>query len=260
MAEGFIEPHLFAGFSGGRKSILPGIAGKKTIIYNHSAEMLDHSCTRAGQLKNNIVHEDMKAAAQEVGLSFILNVALDDEKNIIGAFAGNEEKAFLQGAAFVEKLTGFSCHKAEIVVTGNGGYPLDQNLYQAVKSICTAEYAVKENGVIIVAASCLDGIGGDNFYNILAQNMSPAESLAQIRSLPPTDTSLDQWQAHILLRALTKCKIIIVTEGIDGEILDSMGLKKATTLEAALEMAYKELGEAVQVLVISNGAGVCGST
>ncbi len=256
IAEGFIEPHFFAGYSGGRKSILPGISGRETILVNHSAVFIDHPKTQSGTLEGNIFHRDMEDAAKQVNLQFILNVTLDEHKNIIGAFAGHPQKAFAEGVKFVEKLTKLTSKRAEIVLTSNGGYPLDQNLYQAVKSIRTAEYAAKKGGVIITAASCIDGIGGGTFHQMLTAPGGAQKILEDIRSTEPTATDLDQWQVQILVRILLDYRVIIVTEGVKPEVLHSMGLESAVSLAEALRKAYDYMGPEAKVIVIPNGAGV----
>ncbi|CAA7601324.1 Domain of unknown function DUF2088 [Acididesulfobacillus acetoxydans] len=256
IAEGFIEPHFFAGYSGGRKSILPGICGRETILVNHSAPFIDHPSTQSGTLSGNIFHRDMVDAARQVKLQFILNVALDEEKSIVAAFAGHPEEAHARGVQFVEKMTKLTCRRAEIVLTSNGGYPLDQNLYQAVKSIRTAEYAAKPGGVIITAASCLDGIGGVTFQRMLTNPGGAPKILEEIRATPPAATSLDQWQVQVLARILVEYHVIIVTEGVKPEVLSAMGLDSASDLKQALTKAYAHMGPEAKVMVIPNGAGV----
>ncbi|MHB1651581.1 MAG: nickel-dependent lactate racemase [Desulfitobacteriaceae bacterium] len=256
VSEGFIEPHFFAGYSGGRKSILPGVSGKETILINHSARFIDHPNTQSGTLEGNIFHQDMVDAATQVNLQFILNVALDEKKNIIGAFAGHPQEAFAKGVQFVEKLTKLPSKRADIVLTSNGGYPLDQNLYQAAKSIRTAEYVTKKGGVIITAASCIDGIGGDTFYRMLTSPGGAKKILEDIRATEPDATPLDQWQVQVLAKTLMEYRVIIVTEGVNPEVLQSMGLEGASNLQEALEKAYKDMGKDAKVIVIPNGAGV----
>lgn len=256
IAEGFIEPHFFAGFSGGRKSILPGICGKETILINHSARFIDHEATRSGTLEGNIFHRDMVDAAQQVQLKYIFNVALDHDKNILKAFAGEPQHAFEEGVQFVNRLTRLTCpRQADIVVTSNGGYPLDQNLYQAVKGIRTAEAAVKKGGVIITAASCVDGIGGEMFLQMLTSKGAD-ELLREIRATDPAKTSLDQWQVQVLLRTILNHRVIVITEGVDSGVLQQMGLENAKTLDEALQRAYTYMGDAAKVTVIPNGAAV----
>ena len=139
LAEGFIEPHFFAGFSGSRKSVLPGVASYKTIMYNHNGQFVNDSHSRAGNLCHNHISEDMFAAAEMAHLAFVLNVVLNGKHEVIGSFAGDIHEAHEAGCDFVRKLAGVEPVACDIAVTTNGGYPLDQNIYQAVKGMCAAE-------------------------------------------------------------------------------------------------------------------------
>ena len=169
ITEGFVEPHFFAGFSGGRKSILPGVCSEVTIRENHSARAIADKNSRAGVLEGNIINEDMIYAAKKVDVKFTLNVALDGEKKIIAAFAGDiinshkEACEFVSSLSLVQKVTG------DIIITSNGGYPLDQNLYQSPKAMTTAQACAGEDGVIIMVASCCDGLGGVEFERMLLE-------------------------------------------------------------------------------------------
>ena len=163
IAEGFIEPHFFAGFSGGRKSILPGIASAKTIMYNHCSEFIDSDNARTGILTDNPIHRDMVYAAKTAKLAFIVNVVIDQDKKVIASFAGDVEEAHKVGCDFVTELSKVDATPADIAVSTNGGYPLDQNIYQAVKGMTAAEATCKEGGVIIMIAACNDGHGGQSF-------------------------------------------------------------------------------------------------
>ena len=149
VSEGFIEPHFFAGFSGGRKSVLPGVCGRKTVLANHCSEFIDNPNCRTGILDNNPMHKDMLWAAKKAGLAFIVNVVLNANKEIIFATAGDCEGAHKRGTDFLSSLCGAKAIEADIVITTNGGYPLDQNAYQAVKGMTAGESTVKKNGVII---------------------------------------------------------------------------------------------------------------
>ena len=143
VTEGFIEPHFFAGFSGGRKSILPGICNAVTVNENHSYKAIASPYAATGVLEHNPIHEDMVYAARAVNVQFIMNVALNAEKKVIAAFAGDLEQAHLQGVEFVRGLAQCPSVTGDIVVTSNGGYPLDQNLYQSPKAVATAEESRK---------------------------------------------------------------------------------------------------------------------
>ncbi|GAA0106363.1 nickel-dependent lactate racemase [Paraclostridium sordellii] len=256
IAEGFIEPHFFAGFSGGRKSVLPGVASVKTIMYNHCSEFIDSPYARTGNLKNNPIHEDMLQAAKSVNLAFILNVAIDKDKKVIGAFAGNLEKAHDAGCEFVTKLSKVDSVDADVVVSTNGGYPLDQNIYQTVKGMTAAEATCKENGVIIMVSACNDGHGGQSFYDSVASASSPTEILEKVRKIPKSETIPDQWEFQILARILEKFTVIMVTDLCDPQMIKNMHMKHASSFEEALQMAFDIKGKDAKVAVIPDGVSV----
>lgn len=256
IAEGFIEPHFFAGFSGGRKSVLPGIASRKTVLFNHNAQFLTDPNARAGVLENNPLHRDMVWAAQQAKLAFILNVVINAEKEIIHCVSGHPIDAHEEGCAFVKKLTQVKAVPADIVITTNGGYPLDQNLYQAVKGMTAAEASAKEGAVIIMISKCGDGLGGDHFFRFMAEQPSPQEVMDRIMGVPPAETLQDQWQAQILARVLIKHKVILVADPSVKENARKMHLDFAPTLDEALAKARQEKGETASITVIPDGVGI----
>lgn len=236
VAEGFIEPHFFAGFSGGRKSILPGVASKKTVLANHCAEFVGHDHARTGILDGNPMHEDMLYAAEEAGLDFILNVAINEEKQVINAFAGHYQEAHLEGCDFVTKLAGAESKPADIVVTTNGGYPLDQNIYQSVKSMTAAEATCNENGVIIIASECSDGHGGEGFYRTFAEAETVPEVMEEIEVRDRNETVPDQWESQVLARILLQFEVIMVTDA-PRKMVEDMHMKWAPDIDEAVRMA-----------------------
>lgn len=256
VAEGFIEPHFFAGFSGGRKSILPGIASAKTIMYNHCSEFIDNDNSRTGILQNNPIHEDMVYAAKTAKLAFIVNVAIDKDKKVIASFAGDVDKAHKQGCEFVTNLSKIDKIPADIVVSTNGGYPLDQNIYQSVKGMTAAEATCKEGGVIIMVAACNDGHGGQSFYNNVVNAISPQEILENVRNIKKEETIPDQWEFQILARILNKFTVIMVTDECDPNMITNMHMKHAYNFEEALNLAYEIKGEDAKVVVIPDGVSV----
>lgn len=256
IAEGFIEPHFFAGFSGGRKSVLPGIAAAETVLANHCSEFIASPYARTGILEGNPLHVDMLFAADAARLAFILNVALDADKKIIRAFAGHPDKAHRAGCSWVGKRAEVSRVAADIVITSNGGYPLDQNIYQAVKGMTAGEACVRPDGVIIMAAACEDGHGGEAFYRWFADAQSPADVTRRIRSIARQDTLPDQWEAQILARILEHCTVILVTRHCDPAMIRSMHMKHADTLDEALSMARSLTGERSEIVVIPDGVAV----
>lgn len=256
LAEGFIEPHFFAGFSGGRKSILPGIAGRSTVLGNHCSEFIDSPRARTGILDGNPIHNDMLWAAKAAKLAFIVNVVLNEDKQVIYAVAGDAEQAHADGVRFLTSLCGVQTQKADVVVTTNGGYPLDQNVYQAVKGMTAAEVAVKEGGVIIMLAEASDGIGGDHFYHQLADEPDIDKTMEVFRKRGRKETVADQWQTQVFLRVLKHAQVIFVSEMDDAPIRD-MHMIPAHSISEALEKARELLNMAeIRVIAIPDGVSV----
>ncbi len=255
IAEGFIEPHFFAGFSGGRKSILPGICSQETVNENHSYRAIANPFAATGVLNHNPVHEDMVYAARRVNLQFICNVALNGEKKVIGAFAGDMEEAHAAGVKFVRGLAQCPSVKGDIVITSNGGYPLDQNLYQSPKAVATAEACAKEGAVIIMCASCVDGMGGSHFEKLIVRGT--AEEIDEyLSAIPPKETIPEQWCAQIFSRILRRHTIILVTTFLDKELVEKANMAYASSPDEALRMAYKMKGKDARVVVIPDGVAV----
>ena len=256
VAEGFIEPHFFAGFSGGRKSVLPGIAGRSTVLANHCSEFINHENARTGVLDNNPIHEDMLWAAKKAGLRFIVNVVLNSEKEIIYAVAGDMEEAHKNGTDFLSSQCGAKAVCSDIVISTNGGYPLDQNVYQAVKGMTAAEAAVKQDGVIIMIASSSDGIGGDHFYHQLADEKDINKTMDIFLKRGRGETVPDQWQTQIMLRVLMRASVIYISE-MDDETVEKMHMIPAHSIDEALEKAVKILKrEDVTITAIPDGVSV----
>ena len=256
VAEGFIEPHFFAGFSGGRKSVLPGVAGRTTVLANHCSEFIDSPYARTGILENNPIHQDMLWASRQAKLAFIVNVVLNEDKQAICAVAGDPEKAHAEGVRFLEGLCGAKAAWADVAISTNGGYPLDQNVYQAVKGMTAAEATVKEGGVIIMLARSNDGIGGDHFYHQLADEPDIHKTMALFLSRGRNETVPDQWQTQIMLRILMRAKVIYISE-MDDAAVEQMHMIPAHSIEEALQIAGKLLGkEDFTVAAIPDGVSV----
>ncbi len=256
LAEGFIEPHFFAGFSGGRKSVLPGIAGRTTVLSNHCSEFIDDPYARTGVLENNPIHKDMLWAAKAAKLRFIVNVVLNEDKKVIYAVAGDPEKAHEDGVRFLSSLCAADAIDADIVLTTNGGYPLDQNMYQAVKGMTAAEATVKKGGVIIMLAQSGDGIGGEHFYHQLADEPDIYKTMEVFRSRDRRQTVPDQWQTQILLRILMHANVIYVSD-MDDSIVKKMHMLPAHSIDEAVELAKKLLKkEDVKITVIPDGVSI----
>ena len=256
VSEGFIEPHFFAGFSGGRKSVLPGVCARETVMYNHNAQFINNPFARTGVLKNNPVHTDMLYAAKKANLAFIVNVVINAEHQPIFAVAGDVEQAHLMGVEFLSDRCRVDAKKSEIVISTNGGYPLDQNVYQAVKGMTAAEATVTDGGVIIMLAKSNDGHGGKTFYETFRDCESVEALMQKFLSTSPLETVVDQWQSQILARVMLKAKIIFVSD-CDEKIITDMKMLSAKTVQEALEKAYEILGKKdAKITVIPDGVSV----
>lgn len=256
ISEGFIEAHFFAGFSGGRKSVLPGIASYKTIMANHSGEFINDKMSRPGNLQHNLIHEDMVYAARTAKLAFIVNVVLNGNHEIIGSFAGDMEKAHEKGCDFVRSLASVNKVDCDIAISTNGGYPLDQNIYQAIKGMTAAEATLNPDGIIIMIAGCRDGHGGIGFYHNIADVKDPEEFEQKAIHTPRLETVPDQWTSQICARILAHHKVILVSDLVDPQLVKDMHMDLATTVDEALQKAFEIKGKDAKVAVIPDGLGV----
>ena len=256
VAEGFIEPHFFAGFSGGRKSVFPGCCSRKTVMYNHNSEFIDSQYSRTGNLENNPIHKDMVAAAIALGLCYVVNVVINSEKKVIHAVAGDLEKAHEAGTNWLKDKAGVERKEADIAITSNGGYPLDQNIYQTVKSMTAAEATLKDDGVIIVCSESGDGTGGDAFHNAFLEEREIEKLYKGFLDTPKIETIPDQWESQILCRILLKAKAVIYVSDYDEKILEDFHFIPVKTLDEAMEKADELMGKDSTVTVIPDGIAV----
>ena len=256
ISEGFIEPHFFAGFSGGRKSVLPGVASEKTVLANHCSKFIASDYSRTGILDENPIHRDMAFAAEQARLAFILNVVIDAEKKIINAFAGDRVKAHAEGCNFVRGLSTIEGVNADIAITSNGGYPLDQNVYQSVKSMTAAEAAAADDGIIIEVSRCNDGHGGESFYKTFKEAADPKDIEDRVLQIPMEETIADQWEIQILARILVRHKVIFVTDPENKQLIEDMHMTYAASLDEALKIAKEIKGEDAKVAFVPDGVSV----
>jgi lactate racemase len=209
---GFIEPHFFAGFSGGPKAVMPGIAGIRTIMRFHDVSMIGHAGAAWGALDGNPVYEMAKDAALMKKPDFSVNVTLNGDHDITGFYCGDIVASHREGAAAAGSRSMFRCAEPfDIVITSNSGYPLDQNLYQTVKGICAATSIVAEKGSVICASRCSDGVPdhGD-FFEILAMKPTPRELLELIHE--PGFSRMDQWQVQKLAASLLRADVYLYSD------------------------------------------------
>jgi nickel-dependent lactate racemase len=256
VAEGFIEPHFFAGFSGGRKSVFPGIASRKAVVYNHNAEFIAHPAARTGVIEGNPIHIDMLYAARKARLEFICNVIINAAKEVIYAVAGDCDLAHRTGREFLLSKCLVAPIPADIVISTNGGYPLDQNIYQAVKGMTAAEATVKKGGVIIHLAKSDDGHGAPEFYKTFAEEKNLDRMLDTFMKTPRESTRVDQWQSQILARVLKHAKVIYISDAPD-EMVRNLHMIPAHSIDEAVKMAEKIVEDPnASITVIPDGISV----
>ncbi len=254
-SEGFIEPHFFAGFSGGRKSVLPGVASKVTVLANHCSKFIDSKDARTGLLENNPIHKDMLFAAKAAKLQFICNVIINADKKVVYAVSGDVDKAHQKGVNFLRKYCMVDGLNADIAISTNGGYPLDQNIYQSVKGMTAAEATVKKGGVIIMLASAKDGHGGQSFYDTFTGDKPLNELYSEFMKRSAEETIADQWESQILTRILMHATVIYVSEA-DEDMIKNFRMIPAKSLEEALAKAREITGSEASIAAIPDGVSV----
>jgi len=245
---GDIEMHYYAGFGGGRKSVLPAISSAETIQHNHALTL--HPEARTSILEGNPVHEDMVEAARLAKIDFVLNVVANPKGKIVQAFAGDLEQAFYEGVKLVEEMYKVSIdRRADIVVVSPGGYPADINLYQAYKAIDNALNSVKRGGVIVLVAECPEGYGNEMFYDWMAR----FEDLKSVEKQIKKHFDLGGYKAYRLLKALEKAQIILISTMPDYYAVNVFKLRTARALNDALDEAFKIAGKQAKVWAIPHG-------
>ncbi|MBE9505548.1 MAG: nickel-dependent lactate racemase, partial [Chloroflexi bacterium] len=250
LSTGFIEPHFFAGFSGGRKSIAPGVFGLKSAYVNHGYRMIEHSRARAGMLQGNPIHEDMVEQARMARLNFVVNVLLNDRKQITNVFAGDMVAAHEAGCEAARGVVGARVeHRVDIAITTNSGAPLDLDLYQTVKGMDTASLVTRDGGIVIVASSCSSGAGPQSFLELHQSCAGPIDVLQKIRREEPIGV---QWQNQILARIQLRNQVMLRSE-LDDELVRSMQLEPVRDLGEAVAMALRRLGNDAEIGVIPGG-------
>jgi nickel-dependent lactate racemase len=249
---GFIEPHMWAGYSGGRKSILPGISSLETLQYMHGPEMVAHPGCEYGQLEGNPFHEAGLEVMRMAGADFVVNVTLDTAKRVTGVFSGEPVEAHLEGCRFLSR----HCVREldaplDFVVTTNAGAPLDCNLYQTVKGITGAATAVKLGGDILVASRCLEGAGSPEYREILERVDSPRAFLNRIMQkeffIP------DQWCAQETYQVIVDRNVWIYTEGFTPEELRRFHFRPVADVGEGIRALLERHGPGARWAVVPDG-------
>jgi len=250
---GFVEPHFFAGFSGGPKMVAPGLAGLQTTLTLHNASRIGHPMATWGVTEGNPIHDDVRAIARMTGVHFAVDVTLNRAQQITAVFAGElfaEHRAACAAAmrdAMREVDSPF-----DVVLTTNSGYPLDQNLYQAVKGMSAAATVVKRGGTIVCAAECRDGLPAHGSYGeVLASRASPQELLEMITA--PGYSKPDQWQVQIQAQVQTKARVLVKTSGLSDREIRAAHFEPIDDVGAAVARALAAAGPQATLCVLPQG-------
>lgn len=249
---GFIEPHFFAGFSGGPKGIMPGVAALRTVMSNHGYRNIGDSNSTFGITFGNRLWEELRDIALRAGPSFLINVTLNESRHITGVFAGDLTEAHQQGTQFVKRLAMQPVDEAfDIVVTTNSGYPLDLNLYQGVKGMSAGARIVKEGGLLILAAECREGVPAQSpLDNLLRGATSSEEILNQLAT--PGFVKPEQWQAQIQALVQRKAQVMVYSS-LEPSILQAAHLIPCTDIGETVRRKLHEIGPDARVAVLPQG-------
>jgi nickel-dependent lactate racemase len=252
ISTGLIEPHLMAGYSGGRKLICPGIAHLETVKVWHGPDFLEHPKADCGILEGNPVHEENTRIARMAGCDFIVNVVMDSQRRVTKVVAGDMEQAFLEGVRFVQGIVKAEvAEPVDVVVTSSAGYPLDTTFYQAVKGLTGALPIVKQGGTIILAASMSEGIGSPEFRRIFDENQS-LDSFHR-RILGKDYFVMDQWQVEELAKVCRRARVKVYSDGLDAATLRRCFVEPVPSIEAAVQQSLADYGPDARIAVIPKG-------
>jgi nickel-dependent lactate racemase len=249
---GLIEPHLMAGYSGGRKVICPGIAALETVKVWHGPKFLEHPNADCGIVEGNPVHEENTRIALMAGCDFIVNVCIDGKRRVTWVGAGDMIKAWEEGVRFVRDVVRVPVPApCDVVVTSSAGYPLDTTWYQAVKGLTGALPIVKKGGTIVLAASLSEGIGSPEFRRVLLEHADL--QTFKHRILNTDYFIMDQWQVEEQVKVLERCRVKVVSDGLPAETLRQCHVEPAASVEQAVAESLREYGPAARVAVIPKG-------
>jgi nickel-dependent lactate racemase len=250
---GFIEPHFFAGFSGGPKGVLPALAGAESVLTNHGRDMIAHPNATWGVIEGNPIWEEMREVALATNPAFLLNVTLNTRRGITGVFAGDMLAAHAAGCAFVrDKAMAPVEQLYDIVITTNSGYPLDQNLYQAVKGMSAANQVVREGGAIIIAAACADGLPDHGRYAaLLAEAGSPQGMLDML--VRSGFSEQDQWQVQIQALIQLRAEVHVYSEGLSDAQITGALFTPCRSIEQTVACLQDRYGPQARLCAIPEG-------
>jgi lactate racemase len=250
---GFVEPHFFAGFSGGPKMVAPGLAGLETVMVLHDSQRIGHPSATWGVTDGNPIHDDVREIARMTGVHFAVDVTLNREQRMTHAFAGDVLAEHRRACEAARKVAMREVENPfDVVLTTNAGYPLDQNLYQAVKGMSAAARIVKPGGTIVCAAECRDGVPAHGPYGaILASQPTPERLLEMIAS--PGYSTADQWQVQIQAQIQRKARVLVKADGLSPEQIRGAHFQPIGDVETAVADALRAAGPDATLCVLPRG-------
>jgi lactate racemase len=250
---GFIEPHFFAGFSGGPKAVIPSLAGAESVFTNHGLELIAHPKATWGILEGNPIWEEMREVALRTHPTFLLNVSLNINREITGIYAGDMLSAHARGCAFVKENAMRAVDQLyDIVITTNSGYPLDQNLYQSVKGLSAANQIVKQGGTILITTACEDGLPNHGRYAaLLAEAGSPQGVIDMIST--PGFCAQDQWQVQIQAQIQSRADVYVYSDGLTDEQIQRALFIPCRNLEQTVRQLLEKYSSQARICVIPEG-------
>jgi nickel-dependent lactate racemase len=250
---GFIEPHFFAGFSGGPKAILPSLAGKESVYSNHGLEMIAHPQAAWGITLGNPIWEEMREVALKTNPTFLLNVALNTSQEITAVFAGDMLAAHALGCEYVRQNAMLAVDDPyEIVITTNSGYPLDQNLYQSVKGMSAASQITRQGGAIIIATACEDGLPDHGLYAELLVEAGSPQGIIDLISQPGFNMQ-DQWQVQIQAQIQQQVDVYVYSDGLSDEQIQKALFIPSRDVEGTLGNLLADLDDQARICVMPEG-------
>ena len=250
---GFIEPHFFAGFSGGPKAILPSLAGTESVFSNHGLEMIAHPQAAWGITTGNPIWEEMGEVALRTDPTFTLNVAINTQQEITAVFAGDMLEAHSLGCAYVKRNAMVAVDASyDIVITTNSGYPLDQNLYQSVKGMSAASQIVREGGAIIIATACEDGLPQHGRYASLLAEAGTPQGILDLISQPGFSVQ-DQWQVQIQAQIQRRAEVYVYSDGLTDDQIQQALFLPCHDIEATVAHLQERYGPQARICVMPEG-------
>lgn len=249
---GLIEPHLMAGYSGGRKAICPGLCSVETMKVMHGPYILEDERSSVGIMRGNPFHEGALEIARMAGVDFILNVDMNEEREITGVFAGDLVKAHEEGVKHVEQMVKVEVDElADIVLVSNAGYPLDTTFYQAIKGMFAAMYVVKQGGSIILVSECRDGIGGPEFTDLVLNTKDISNFVEKLYD--PSFFVVDQWMLEEMIKVIRRAKVYCYCDGVEDSVLKQLSVEPISSPEQGIRLALERQGPNAKLLAIPEG-------